>query len=84
MKYLQLLFVSISLLSFTSNAALKTEEVSYQNDSVNMKGFIACCLACVPEMVKADLKRPIYFAFSYVLKVHIQQEMAQVLKNSES
>jgi len=41
MKYLQLLFVSISLLSFTSNAALKTEEVSYQNDSVNMKGFIA-------------------------------------------
>ncbi|MCH2083855.1 MAG: acetylornithine deacetylase [Saprospiraceae bacterium] len=37
----------------------------YGRGSCDMKGFIACCLACVPEMVKADLKRPIYFAFSY-------------------
>lgn len=37
----------------------------YGRGSCDMKGFIACCLAAVPEMVKADLQRPIYFAFSY-------------------
>ncbi len=37
----------------------------YGRGSCDMKGFIACCLAALPEMVKADLKRPIYFAFSY-------------------
>ena len=30
-----------------------------------MKGFLACCLAALPQMIKADLKKPIYFAFSY-------------------
>ena len=33
--------------------------------SADMKGFIACCLASLPTLVKADLKKPIYFAFSY-------------------
>ncbi|MBL4757271.1 MAG: acetylornithine deacetylase [Rhizobiales bacterium] len=33
--------------------------------SADMKGFIASVLAAVPEMVKADLKRPIHLAFSY-------------------
>jgi acetylornithine deacetylase len=37
----------------------------YGRGSCDMKGFIACCLAVLPEMVKADLKKPIYFAFSY-------------------
>ena len=37
----------------------------YGRGSCDMKGFIACCLAGVPDMVAADLKRPIYFAFSY-------------------
>lgn len=37
----------------------------YGRGSCDMKGFIACCLAALPEMVKADLKKPIYFAFSY-------------------
>ncbi len=37
----------------------------YGRGSCDMKGFIACCLACVPEILKADLKKPIYFAFSY-------------------
>jgi len=37
----------------------------YGRGACDMKGFIACCLATLPEMVKADLKRPIYFAFSY-------------------
>ena len=33
--------------------------------SADMKGFIACCLASLPTLIKADLKQPIYFAFSY-------------------
>ena len=37
----------------------------YGRGSCDMKGFIACCLAALPEMVKAELKIPIYFAFSY-------------------
>ena len=37
----------------------------YGRGACDMKGFLACCLAVLPEMVKADLKRPIYFAFSY-------------------
>jgi acetylornithine deacetylase len=37
----------------------------YGRGSCDMKGFLACCLAALPQMVKADLKKPIYFAFSY-------------------
>ena len=37
----------------------------YGRGSCDMKGFAACCLAALPDMVKADLKTPIYFAFSY-------------------
>lgn len=37
----------------------------YGRGSCDMKGFIACCLAVLPDMVNADLKKPIYFAFSY-------------------
>jgi len=37
----------------------------YSRGSCDMKGFNACCLAAVPAMLKADLKKPIYFAFSY-------------------
>ncbi len=33
--------------------------------SCDMKGFLATCLAMLPEFVKAPLNRPIYFAFSY-------------------
>ncbi len=33
--------------------------------TADMKGFIAAILAAVPDMVKADLKRPIHLAFSY-------------------
>jgi acetylornithine deacetylase len=31
----------------------------------DMKGFIALCLALVPEMLARDLKTPLHFAFSY-------------------
>lgn len=37
----------------------------YGRGSCDMKGFIANCLAMLPEMIKADLIKPIYFAFSY-------------------
>lgn len=37
----------------------------YARGSCDMKGFIACCLAALPQMIKANLKKPIYFAFSY-------------------
>jgi len=37
----------------------------YGRGSCDMKGFLACCLASLPEIIKADLKKPIYFAFSY-------------------
>jgi acetylornithine deacetylase len=37
----------------------------YGRGSCDMKGFLACCLAVLPEMLAADLPKPIYFAFSY-------------------
>lgn len=33
--------------------------------TTDMKGFIACCLAMLPEMQKVTLEKPIYLAFSY-------------------
>ncbi len=43
----------------------KNDGKLYARGSCDMKGFIACCLSALPLMVKADLKKPIYFAFSY-------------------
>lgn len=43
----------------------KADGLLYARGSCDMKGFAACCLAALPDMVKANLKRPIYFAFSY-------------------
>jgi acetylornithine deacetylase len=37
----------------------------YGRGSCDMKGFLACCLVALPDMLKADLKKPLYFAFSY-------------------
>jgi len=37
----------------------------YGRGSCDMKGFIACCLAVLPELSAAVLQKPIYFAFSY-------------------
>ncbi|MEO0469960.1 MAG: acetylornithine deacetylase [Bacteroidota bacterium] len=37
----------------------------YGRGSCDMKGFIACVLANVDEMLAANLAKPIYFAFSY-------------------
>lgn len=37
----------------------------YARGSCDMKGFLACCIASIDLFKNADLKRPVYFAFSY-------------------
>jgi len=37
----------------------------YGRGSCDMKAYLACVLAVVPQMVSANLQRPIYLAFSY-------------------
>lgn len=37
----------------------------YGRGAADMKGFLACCLTFVPDLLLAKLRRPIYFAFSY-------------------
>tara|TARA_R110002049_G_scaffold206269_1_gene376767 strand:+ start:5138 stop:6313 length:1176 start_codon:yes stop_codon:yes gene_type:complete len=43
----------------------KSDGNLYGRGSCDMKGFLACCLAALPDMAKAKLKTPIYLAFSY-------------------
>ena len=37
----------------------------YGRGTCDMKGFVACCLALVPEFIERGLKAPIHLAFSY-------------------
>src|ERR1043166_1221609 len=37
----------------------------YGRGATDMKGFVACCLAAVPDMLARKLKQPIHLAFSY-------------------
>ena len=37
----------------------------FARGSCDMKGFVASCLAAVPRLRQANLRRPVYFAFSY-------------------
>jgi acetylornithine deacetylase len=55
----------------------------YARGSCDMKGFLACCLAAVPDLLAADLKKPIYFAFSYDEEVGCQAgvELAEGIMN---
>ena len=52
---------------WTTNPFSLTEKDGklYGRGSADMKGFLACCLAAIPAMKKAQLKRPIYLALSY-------------------
>lgn len=43
----------------------KEDNKLYSRGTSDMKGFLACCLAMLPYLKKANLKKPIYFAFSY-------------------
>lgn len=44
---------------------IEKENKLFARGSCDMKGFLACCLASVELFQKTDLKKPIYFAFSY-------------------
>ena len=44
---------------------VKKDGKLFARGSADMKGFIACCLATLPTLSRAHLKKPIYFAFSY-------------------
>ena len=44
---------------------VKKDGKLFGRGSADMKGYIACCLAALPYFISSDLKRPIYFAFSY-------------------
>lgn len=37
----------------------------YGRGTADMKGYLACCLALVPDMIDAPLAKPIHLAFSY-------------------
>lgn len=37
----------------------------YGRGTADMKGYIACVLACVPALVKASLRMPVHIALSY-------------------
>lgn len=37
----------------------------YGRGSCDMKGFLACCLASVPLLLRSRLTKPVYFAFSF-------------------
>jgi acetylornithine deacetylase len=41
------------------------DERLYGRGTSDMKGFIACCLAMVPDLVQRKLSVPVHFAFSY-------------------
>ncbi len=41
------------------------EDKLYGRGTCDMKGFSACVLAIIPEIAKADLKKPIHYALSY-------------------
>ncbi len=43
----------------------KNDGKLYGRGSCDMKGFLACCLYVIPTMIKANLIKPIYLAFSY-------------------
>ncbi|MDC6364891.1 MULTISPECIES: acetylornithine deacetylase [Flavobacteriaceae] len=58
----------------------------YGRGSCDMKGFVACCLAMLPQMVEANLKKPLYFAFSYDEEVGClaAPELAKAIKTQYS
>lgn len=55
----------------------------YGRGTCDMKGFLACCLNTLPDLVKAKLKKPIYFAFSYDEEIGCLSapELVEHLKN---
>ena len=60
------------------------DRLLYGRGSCDMKGFLACCLAMVPELIKIELKKPVYLAFSYDEEVGCLagEELANAIMNS--
>lgn len=58
----------------------------YGRGAADMKGFVACCLAAIPQLMAAELHRPIYFAFSYDEEVGCLagHELARALRDDYS
>lgn len=46
-------------------ALTRTEDRVLGRGTVDMKGFLACCLAVAPTLGAADLAAPVWFAFSH-------------------
>ncbi|CZT38082.1 acetylornithine deacetylase [Rhizobium sp. 9140] len=43
----------------------RVDDRLFGRGSADMKGFVACVLACLPEIAARDLRKPIYLALSY-------------------
>src|SRR5690606_26400242 len=56
----------------------------YGRGSCDMKGFLACCLFLIPEMRRANLRRPIYLAFSYDEEIGCQGAPALISHMQET
>lgn len=56
----------------------------YGRGTCDMKGFLACCLYAVPDMIKANLKKPIYLAFSYDEEIGCQGAPALIEHMSQT
>jgi acetylornithine deacetylase len=52
---------------WTSDPFLLAERAGrlYGRGTTDMKGYLACCLAIVPDLLAANLRRPVHLAFSY-------------------
>lgn len=63
---------------------IKDGNLLYARGSCDMKGFLACCLASIETFKDAELKKPIYFAFSYDEEIGCLagSELAKALANS--
>ncbi|MBL1240278.1 MAG: acetylornithine deacetylase [OCS116 cluster bacterium] len=57
------------------------DEKYFGRGTCDMKGFIAICLAAVPDMIAANLQRPIHLCFSYDEETGCQgaQKMVPIL-----
>src|SRR5690606_39271870 len=56
----------------------------YGRGTCDMKGFLACCLYLVPEMMAADLQKPIYLGFSYDEEIGCQGAPALIEHMSQT